>query len=102
MPDREKAFGRDYYPYPKHKYLLTGELLPCPFCGERPYIDSCDALIDIGCERCKYHRPFSGFVQTFFETDVVVCTDEETGNPFAWYDKNAYEKAVTNWNTRYI
>lgn len=92
--------SRGYYPYPDHKYLLKGELLPCPFCGDRPYIDSSNVLIEIGCERCGYHRAFNGLIQSDFKTDVVIGTRKDTGEPYAWYDKDAYEKARAGWNTR--
>lgn len=90
---------RDRYPYPEHQYLC-GELKPCPFCGEMPYIESCDRIIDIGCEPCHYHMAFHGLVQSEFETPVVVSKYRDTGKAFEWYDKDAYETAVGRWNMR--
>ncbi len=84
-----------------HKYLLGDKrLLPCPFCGGAVYIDSCDRIIDIGCEPCGYHRAFHGFVQSEFETAVVASYKKGTKEPLEWYDKDAYEKAADAWNSR--
>ena len=91
---------RDVYPYPDHKYLLNGDLLDCPFCGEKPYIESCDRLINIGCSSCDYYMHFHGFVQSLFETKVVVSKNKSTGKPIEWYDQYAFEKAVSKWNKR--
>lgn len=85
---------RDKYPYPGHQYLLHGELKPCPFCGDMPYIESCDRIINIGCEPCNYHRYFHGLVQSEFETEVEASPYGE------WYDKEAYETAAAKWNRR--
>ena len=85
----------------EHKYLLDGRmLLPCPFCGAEPYIDSCDRLINIGCEPCKFHLYFHGLVQSEIETGVVASRSSKTGEPLEWYDKDAYQKAVDGWNRR--
>lgn len=90
---------RDRYPYPGHQYLC-GELKPCPFCGEMPYIESCDRIIVIGCEPCHYHMQFHGLVQSDFETKVIVSKYKDTGEAYEWYDKDAYETAVGRWNMR--
>lgn len=85
----------------EHAALLRGMALkPCPFCGGQPYIDSCDRLINIGCEVCGYHRYFHGLVQSELITDVVVSRSKQNGLPQEWYDKDAYEKAVAFWNRR--
>lgn len=84
-----------------HKYLLGDKrLLPCPFCGGAAYIDSCDRIIDIGCEPCGYHRAFHGLVQSEFETAVIASYKRGTKEPLEWYDKDAYEKAADAWNSR--
>lgn len=86
-----------------HK-LLFGEdttLKPCPFCGAEPYVDSCDRIIDIGCDKCGYHRHFHGFVQDEIETDVVVSRYKDSSRKaYEWYDKDAYQKAAAGWNER--
>lgn len=85
----------------EHKYLMKGnELLKCPFCGGEPYIVSCDRIISIGCERCKFHRPFHGLAQSDEVTDVVITRDRKTGEPIEWYDKDAFQKAIDGWNRR--
>ena len=85
----------------EHKYLLgEKKLLPCPFCGGEPYIDSCDRIINIGCEPCKYHRYFHGLVQSDEVTAVVASRGSKTGEPLEWYDKDAYQKAIDGWNRR--
>lgn len=85
----------------EHKYLLEGRtLLGCPFCGGEPFIDSCDSLINIGCEHCKFHLYFHGFVQSEIETKVVASRSSNTGEPLERYDKDAYQKAVIGWNRR--
>ena len=85
----------------EHKYLLgESKLLPCPFCGGEPYIDSCDRLIRIGCEPCGYFRGFHGLCQSEFVTPVVSATDKNTGEPIEWYDKDAYQRAAEAWNRR--
>jgi len=91
---------RDVYPYPDHKNLLSGDLLACPFCGEKPYIESCDRLIVIGCSSCDYYMHSNGFVQSLFETKVVASKEKVTGRPIEWYDKDAFEKAESKWNRR--
>lgn len=85
---------RDYYPYRGHQFILKGELKPCPFCGEMPYIESCDRLIAIGCEPCNYHMAFHGLVQSELETEVSTSPYGE------WYDKDAYKRAGEKWNRR--
>lgn len=85
-----------------HK-LLFGEdttLKPCPFCGSEPYVDSCDRIIDIGCDKCGYHRHFHGFVQDEIETDVVASWYKDSKKAYEWYDKDAYQKAAAGWNER--
>lgn len=85
-----------------HK-LLFGEdtrLKPCPFCGAEPYVDSCDRIIDIGCDKCGYHRHFHGLVQDEIETDVVVSRYKDSRKAYEWYDKDAYQKAAAGWNER--
>lgn len=85
----------------EHKYLLgENKLLQCPFCGREPYIDSCDRLINIGCEPCGYHRTFHGLVQSEHKTAVVASYKKGTKEPLEWYDKDAYLKAVSAWNKR--
>ena len=85
-----------------HKYLLgDATLLSCPFCGGEPYIDSCDRIINIGCEPCGYKRYFHGLVQSDIETGVVASISSNTGEPLEWYDRDAYQKAVDGWNRRY-
>lgn len=76
------------------------DLKPCPFCGSIPYEDSCDRLINIGCEPCNYHLYFHGLVQSQFKTDVVASYSKETGEPLEWYDKDAHKKAEEHWNRR--
>lgn len=84
-----------------HKYLLGDKrLLPCPFCGGAAYIDSCDRIIDIGCEPCGYRRAFHGIVQSEVETAVVASYDRRTKEPLEWYDMDAYGKAADAWNSR--
>lgn len=83
--------------------LLFGEenrLKPCPFCGAEPYVDSCDRIINIGCDECKYHRYFHGLVQSEFETPVVISRYKNTGEAYEWYDKDAFLKAAMGWNRR--
>ena len=84
-----------------HKLLFGEEnrLKPCPFCGEEPYVESCDRLIDIGCEVCGYHLHFHGLVQSEFETPVIISR-YNGGFPAEWYDPDAYEKAAAGWNRR--
>lgn len=85
----------------EHKYLLgKSKLLPCPFCGGSPYIDSCDRIINIGCSACGYHRYFHGLVQNDYETAVVASYKKGTKEPLEWYDKDAYQKAADAWNVR--
>lgn len=85
----------------EHKYLLGDRtLLPCPFCGSEPDIDSCDRIINIGCKPCGYHRYFHGLVQSEKKTDVIASRDSKTGEPLEWYDKDAYEWAADRWNRR--
>lgn len=76
------------------------ELKPCPFCGGKPYIDSCDRLINIGCKPCGYTRYFYGLVQSDHKTDVVVSYNQNTNEPLEWYDPNAYKHACEEWNRR--
>ncbi len=75
------------------------DLKPCPFCGEKAYEDSCDRLIQIGCERCNYHMAFHGVVQAKVITNVV-ASYKKTGEPSEWYDRYAHEKAHKKWNRR--
>ena len=84
-----------------HKLLFGEEnrLKPCPFCGAEPYVESCDRLIDIGCEACGYHLHFHGLVQSEFVTPVIVSR-YNGGLPAEWYDPDAYEKAAAGWNRR--
>ena len=85
-----------------HK-LLFGEditLKPCPFCGAEPYVDSCDRIINIGCDKCGYNRHFHGLVQDEIETDVVVSRYKDSRKAYEWYDKDAYQKAAAGWNER--
>ena len=85
----------------EHKYLIGDRtILPCPFCGGDPYIDSCDRFIKIGCEPCGYYRYFPGLVQSDHTTNVVVGTSKQTGKPIEWYEKDAYELAIDAWNRR--
>ena len=91
----------DKFPYQEHLGLLYGrKILPCPFCGEMPYVSSCDRLINIGCEECGYHRSFHGLVQSVIETPVVITRSIDTGEPIEWYDKDAYVRALYAWNER--
>jgi len=84
-----------------HFYMFGGKkLLPCPFCGNEPIVDSCDRLISIGCEKCKYRLPFHGLVQSEIVTDVVVSWKPNTKEPAEWYDKDAYQRALYGWNRR--
>lgn len=85
----------------EHKYLIGDRtMLPCPFCGVEPYIDSCDRIINIGCEQCGYHRYFPGLVQSDHVTNVVASKYKQTGEPFEWYEKDAYALAIDAWNRR--
>ena len=75
-------------------------LKPCPFCGAEPYIESCDRIIDIGCEACGYHLHFHGLVQSEIETGVVVSRYKDSGKAYEWYDRDAFAKAAEGWNRR--
>lgn len=81
-------------------FFKNNQLKPCPFCGDEPYMDSCDRLISIGCERCGYRRSFHGLVQNEFVTPVEAGYSRETGKAIEWYDKDAYDKAADQWNMR--
>lgn len=74
-------------------------LLPCPFCGGKAYMEACDRLENIGCRACNYHMYGHGIVQSEIVTNVVASYDSE-GNPLEWYDSHASEKLVAKWNRR--
>lgn len=84
-----------------HKYLFGEDykLKPCPFCGAEPYVESCDRLITIGCEKCGYARNFHGLVQFEIVTKVI-ASRWHGGLPAEWYDEYAYQKAADGWNRR--
>lgn len=75
-------------------------LKPCPFCGDEPYMDSCDRIIALGCTRCGYRRSFPGLVQSERKTEVVASYSKQTKEPLEWYDSHAYERAAEEWNKR--
>lgn len=77
------------------------KLKPCPFCGRQPIMEECDRLITIGCKPCGYTRHFNGLVQAEIDTGVPVHYLDGTISNCEWYDKDAEEKAVKKWNTRY-
>lgn len=79
--------------------MNTDNLKKCPFCGGQPFYESCDRLIRIGCDNCKFYMPFHGIVQSEILTDVIVSVNE-IGEACEWYDKDAHDKAVLKWNTR--
>lgn len=76
---------------------IEGKLKPCPFCGGEAYEDSCDILINIGCNKCGYHMAFKGLLRP---------KEEHPDRPIASVDgkiiyyKEAYEDAIKKWNTR--
>lgn len=73
------------------------ELKNCPFCNNKAYMESCDRLITIGCKECNYRMAFNGLLTTK-KTDVVASYSN--GEPWEYYNENAYEEAVEKWNTR--
>lgn len=83
------------------RYMFGGaELKPCPFCGAEPYVESCDRIINIGCEACRYHLYFHGLVQDEIETGVVASRYKDSGEACEWYDRDAFAKAAEGWNRR--
>ena len=95
-----EVLGMEKAPWQDYKWAFEDiALKPCPFCGKEPYVESCDRLIDIGCEECGYHLNFHGLVQSEVETPVVVSR-WHGGLPAEWYDKDAYKKAAAAWNRR--
>lgn len=76
------------------------QLKPCPFCGGKPFVDSCDRLIEIGCKSCGYYRVFHGIIQSEFQTGVAIPYSDGTISGDEWYDKDANEKAIEAWNNR--
>lgn len=82
---------------------LLSFLKPCPFCNGKPYYESCDRLIRIGCERCNYHRAFDGIISREKTTVEVPVTDKDGNVQYhsgLYYHKNANEIAVLRWNKR--
>ena len=76
------------------------ELKPCPFCGGEAYEFACDRLIEIGCDRCKFHLSFHGIVQSEINTGVPIVYSGGKKSDYEWYDKNARLKAAEAWNRR--
>lgn len=74
--------------------IYRPDLKPCPFCDGVPYEDSCDVLIQIGCDYCNYNI-FGDGILTSKWTPVKV-----PGNNSYYYDKDAKEKIEARWNRR--
>lgn len=80
--------------------MIRTDLKPCPFCGEEPYVDTCDRLIVIGCNKCNYSRGFHGLVQSEINTGIPIVYEGGKESDHEWYDKDALEKAIEAWNRR--
>lgn len=74
-------------------------LKPCPFCGNEPEVFSCDRLIQIGCNKCKYERSFDGVIGNKI-TKVPVRYADGTISTTEFYNKNAHKEAERLWNMR--
>lgn len=68
------------------------DLKPCPFCGGVPYEDSCDRLIQIGCDVCNFNIYGYGLL-TPIMTPVKVNSTE-------FYNYKAHEEIEKRWNRR--
>lgn len=78
---------------------MDNDLKPCPFCGSLPKWWSCDRLIQITCEKCKYTRSFPGIVGTKKTKVPIVYTDGKVSET-EFYNQFAYEEAIAAWNRR--
>jgi hypothetical protein len=81
----------------------------CPFCGSVPIVTAYDRGISIGCEQCKYSRPFPGLLQRV-ESPVPINQYKNADGEIEqvapehvkeWYHADAHEKAEAAWNQRY-
>jgi len=83
------------------------DILPCPFCGKAPNVDTCDRLISIGCKTCGYSRGFPGLLQQIInDKPIPYRHDDGTIGPAIdpknqeYYHYDAHEKATETWNLR--
>lgn len=68
------------------------QLNVCPFCGDKPFVNTYDRLIIIGCKKCDYERAFKGILTTV--PHKVKVNDRE------YYNPKAYEESIDEWNRR--
>lgn len=68
------------------------DLKPCPFCGGVPYVESCDRLIQIGCNVCKFTIYDYGLI-TPIMTPVKVNSTE-------FFNYKAHKEIEKRWNRR--
>lgn len=78
---------------------MNMSLKPCPFCGDKPKVFSCDRLIQIGCDNCNFHVGFQGLIGNKI-TDVPVHYSDGTISDYEFYNKDAYKEAEEKWNMR--
>lgn len=73
-----------------------GVLLPCPWCGILPHVETYDRLIVYECE-CGERRSFPGILQRK-ESPVLASAPESAVKEY--YHRNADIDARLAWNTR--
>lgn len=74
----------------------AGVLVPCPWCGILPHVETHDRLIVYECE-CGERRSFPGILQRK-ESPVLASAPESAVKEY--YHRNAGIDARLAWNTR--
>ena len=74
----------------------AGVLVPCPWCGEIPNVESYDRLIAYEC-KCGERRTYPGILQTK-ESPVLASAPESAIKEY--YHRDADIEARLAWNTR--
>ena len=74
----------------------AGVLVPCPWCGILPHVETYDRLIVYECE-CGERRSFPGTLQRK-ESPVLASAPESAVKEY--YHRNADIEARLSWNTR--